>query len=296
MRKTQQLRSLLQAPEFLVVPGAYDGVSAKLIEKCGFKALYMTGYGVAASSLGLPDVGYATLTEMADRAQAIASAVSLPLIADADTGFGNAMNVRRTVREYERAGVAAIQIEDQVSPKRCGHMTGRQVIPVDEMISKIKAAVDARLDPDFVIVARTDARTSMGLDNAIHRATAYRDAGADVLFVESPESEEEMREICTRLQGAYLLSNQVEGGRTPLRNANQLQGMGYKLAIFPSGTIYSATKAIRDYLEHLASHGGSADYVDRVVPFSEFNDIIGLAEYVTLESRYANPVEETVTV
>jgi carboxyvinyl-carboxyphosphonate phosphorylmutase len=287
MRKTQQLRALLQAPEFLVVPGAYDGVSARLIEKKGFRALYMTGYGVAASALGLPDVGYATLTEMRERARAIASSVAIPLIADADTGFGNAMNVRRTVREYEQAGVAGIQIEDQVSPKRCGHMMGRQIIPLEEMVQKIKAAVDARLDPDFVIVARTDARTSLGLEDALQRSEAYRDAGADVLFVESPETEQEMFEIGQRLKGTPLLSNQVEGGRTPLRSASELKNMGFGLAIFPSGALYSATKAIGDYLDELVRSGGSANFMDRVVPFSEFNDLIGLPEHVAVESRYS---------
>ena len=295
MRKTHELRRLLEAPEFLVVPGAYDGVSAKLVEKSGFQAAYMTGYGVSASALGLPDVGYATLTEMVDRARAIASSVSIPLIADADTGFGNAMNVRRTVNAYETAGVAGIQIEDQVSPKRCGHMMGRQVIAAEDMVQKIKAAVDARTDPAFVIVARTDARTSLGLGEAIRRAAAYRDAGADVLFVESPESEDEMLEICTGLKGTPLLSNQVEGGRTPLLTSSELAKLGYKMAIFPSGALYSAARAIRDYLEHLAATGGSAGFLDRVVPFAEFNDIIGLPEHVALESRYVEVVEEAVT-
>lgn len=294
MRKTLQLRKLLTSPEFLTLPGAYDGVSAKLIQHTGFKALYMTGYGVAASSLGLPDVGYATLTEMVDRAHAIASSVNIPLVADADTGFGNAMNVRRTVREYESAGVAGIQLEDQMSPKRCGHMTGRQVIPVEEMVYKIKAAVDARSDPDFVIVARTDARTSLGLTEAIQRAAAYRDAGADVLFVESPESEAEMTEIGRELRGTPLLSNQVEGGRTPLLTVAELQLLGFQLAIFPSGALYTATRAILDYLHHLAANGGSAGFLDRLVPFSEFNELIGLPEHVALEARYISALEESL--
>ena len=214
MRTTTRLRQMLQAPGLIVAPGAYDGFSARLIEAAGFAAVYMTGAGTAASHLGQPDLGLATMTEMATHARHLASCVSLPLIADADTGYGNALNVVRTVREYERAGVAGLHLEDQVAPKKCGHIAGKQVIPAREFADKIRAAAEYRTDPDFVIIARTDARAVTGLDDAIERGNLYAEAGADVIFVEAPQSEDEIHRVAREVK-APLLANMVQGGRLP---------------------------------------------------------------------------------
>lgn len=217
MKNTTRLKQLLHAEKLLVAPGAYDVLSAKIIEQAGFEAVYMTGYGTSASVLGEPDVGLLTMTEMVQRVGNIANVVEIPVIADGDTGFGNPLNVRRTVREYDKAGASAIQLEDQVAPKRCGHMLGREVIPVEEMVQKIKAAVDTRQDGDFVIIARTDARTNYGLEEALNRADAYEDAGADVLFIESPENVDELRRINEAFRATPTLANMIEGGRPHYR-------------------------------------------------------------------------------
>ncbi|MFJ7947818.1 oxaloacetate decarboxylase [Streptomyces sp. NPDC096354] len=286
-KHTTRLRQLLNDPSILVAPGAYDGTGARLVKQLGFQALYLSGFETAASILGQPDVGYLSHTQMVERVTALADVVDLPLIADADTGFGNPLNVRRVVIAYERAGAAAMHIEDQTFPKRCGHMLGREVVPVDEMVQKIKAAVDARQDPDFVIIARTDARTAHGLDEAIDRGAAYHEAGADMLFVESPENEEEMRRICEAFRGTVpLLSNQVEGGRTPTPGVGVLQDMGYALAIFPVGTAFAAAQGMRDYLEVLATAGDTRGALENRIQFEEFTDLIGLGEHTELERRY----------
>ncbi|TKK90440.1 isocitrate lyase/PEP mutase family protein [Herbidospora galbida] len=253
---TTRLRELLAAPEILVAPGAYDGTGARLVRELGFRAIYLSGFQTSASVLGQPDVGYLTSTQMEARVAMFAEVSGLPLIADADTGYGNPLNVRRTVRAYERAGAAALHIEDQTFPKRCGHMLGRHVVARDEMVQKIRAAVDARRDPDFVIIARTDARTTLGLDEAIDRGMAYHEAGADLLFIESPETEEEMRRICDAFRGVVpVLSNQIEGGRTPQLAARELAEMGYALAIFSLGAGFAAAAGMRDYLRGLADTG-----------------------------------------
>lgn len=210
MKKTTQLRQLLSRKQILIAPGAHDALTAKIIAKVGFEAIYFTGYGQAASHLGMPDVGLLTMTEMAERVRNFVHSVDIPVIADGDTGFGNAVTLMRTVSMYEENGAAAIQLEDQVAPKKCGHMTGRQVIPSEEMVGKIKAAVAARRDPDFVILARTDARTTLGIEEAIRRGKAYEEAGADVLFIESPENIEEMKSITSSFQ-VPVLANMVEG-------------------------------------------------------------------------------------
>lgn len=286
-KRTTRLRQLLADPKILVAPGAYDGTGARLARKLGFQAIYMSGFETSASILGQPDVGYLTMTQMAARAASLCDIVDLPLIADGDTGFGNPLNVRRAVRAYEQAGAAAIHIEDQTFPKRCGHMLGRDVIPMGEMIQKIKAAVDARHDPDFVIVARTDARTTMGLDEALRRGAAYHEAGADLLFIESPESEDEMQRICTTFRGVVpVLSNQIEGGRTPMPGVRRLEEMGYALALFSLGTAFAAAKGMKDYLEVLAAQGDTRAVADRMVRFEEFNQLIGLDEHTELERRY----------
>lgn len=286
MKKTTLLKKLLRDPEILLAPGAYDVLSAKIIEKCGFKAVYMTGYGTSASVLGQPDVGLLTMSEMVDRARNIAEAVDVPVLADGDTGYGNPLNVMRTVREYEKAGVSAIQLEDQVFPKRCGHMLGRKVIPMEEMVQKIKAAVDTRRDDDFVIIARTDARTNHGLEAALERGKAYEEAGADLIFIESPESVEEMKKINEAFPNIPTLANMLEGGRTPIPTAKELEAMGYGIAIYCTGPLYAAALAVRDYMNHLKAKGTTSDYYGKLITFSEFNSFIGLDEYNRLSEQY----------
>lgn len=287
MKKTAHLKQLLRAPEILLAPGAYDVLSAKIIEHCGFNAVYMTGYGTSASVIGQPDVGLLTMSEMLERARNLAEAVEVPVLADADTGYGNPLNVMRTVREYEKAGVCGIQLEDQVFPKRCGHMLGRRVIPKDEMVQKIKAAVDARHDDDLVIIARTDARTNHGLEEALERGKAYEEAGADLIFIESPESVEEMRKINETFPDTPTLANMLEGGRSPIPTAKELEAMGFGIAIYCTGPLYAAALAVRDYMQHLQSAGTTADYYDRLITFPEFNSFIGLDRYNELSARYA---------
>src|SRR5215470_19455585 len=247
MRSTTRLRQLLDTPGLIAAPGAYDGFSARLIEAAGFPAVYMTGAGTAASHLGQPDLGLATLTEMATHAGHLASCISLPLIADADTGYGNALNVVRTVREYERAGVAGLHLEDQVAPKKCGHIAGKQVIPAREFADKIRAAVEYRTDPDLVIIARTDARAVTGLDDAIARGNLYREAGADVIFFEAPQSADEIRRVAREVK-APLLANMVQGGRTPAMTVAELETLGFKIVIFPGVCMRAAVPAIESAL------------------------------------------------
>ena len=250
MRMTTRLRTLLAEPGILVAPGAYDGFSARLVEAAGFKAVYMTGAGTAASHLGQPDLGLATLTEMANHAGHLASCVSLPIIADADTGYGNALNAVRTVREYERAGVAGLHIEDQVAPKKCGHIAGKQVIPAKDFAEKVRAAAEHRTDPDFVIIARTDARAVTSLDDAIERGNLYAEAGADVIFVEAPQSEDEIHRVAREVR-APLLANMVAGGRTPAVKVSELERLGFKIAIFPAVCMSAAIPAMERALAHL---------------------------------------------
>jgi carboxyvinyl-carboxyphosphonate phosphorylmutase len=250
MRMTTRLRQMLQEPGIVVAPGAYDGISARLVEAAGFKAVYMTGAGTAASHLGQPDLGLATLTEMASHAAHLAACVSLPLIADADTGYGNALNVVRTVREYERAGVAGLHLEDQVAPKKCGHIAGKQVIPTREFADKIHAACEYRTDPDLVIIARTDAAAVTSLDDAIERGNRYAEAGADVIFVEAPRTEDEIQRIAREVR-APLLANMVAGGRTPAVKVSELERLGFKLVIFPAVCMGPAIVAIERALQLL---------------------------------------------
>ncbi len=285
MRKTTILRQMMAGNKIVVAPGAHDALTAKIIEQVGFEAVYMTGYGQAASHLGKPDVGLLTLTEMVARAANIVEAVNVPVIADADTGFGNAVNVMRTVREYEKAGVAAIQLEDQVAPKKCGHMTGRQVVSKEEMVGKIKAAADVRTDSDFMIIARTDARTVHGIGEALERAKAYEEAGADILFVESPESIEEMKQITSSFK-VPVLANMVEGGRTPFLPVQELESLGYDLVIFPTASTYLVTKALKRLMTTLKETGTTASLIPEMITFEEFNDLIGLTKIREIESIY----------
>jgi carboxyvinyl-carboxyphosphonate phosphorylmutase len=287
MRVTTRLRELLAGPDLLVVPGAYDALSARLIAQAGFLAVYMTGFGTSASVLGQPDVGLLTMSEMLSRAAALAAVTGdLPLIADADTGYGNPINVRRTIREYERAGVAGLHIEDQVWPKKCGHMEGKQVIPIDEMVQKIRAAVDARQDPDFVIIARTDANAVYGLEDALRRGQAYREAGADVIFIEAPRSTAELQTIKQTFPGAPLLFNWAESGKTPLLSLDEIHALGYKLVIFPVSMLFAATHAMLELLELLKRGETPSPFAERMVTFSQFTQQIGLPEIQELERRY----------
>ncbi len=285
MKMTTILRQLLNSKDILVAPGAHDALTARVIEKSGFKAVYMTGYGQAASALGKPDIGLLSMTEMLDRARKMASSVKIPVIADGDTGFGNAITVMRTVEEYEAAGVAAIQLEDQVAPKRCGHMLGRKVVSMNEMVGKIEAAKAARKDEDFVIIARTDARTVLGIDEAIKRAKAYEAAGADVIFVESLESEEEMKRVHEEIK-VPTLANMVEGGRTPLLKNSELEKIGYSLVIYPTASTYVVSKAMFDLMEALKVDETTANYTDKMITFPDFNNLVGLGEYGELEDKY----------
>ena len=285
MNCRSKLKQMLEATEILVAPGAHDALTAKIIEQVGFTAIYMTGYGQAASHLGQPDVGLLTMSEMVRRAANFVEAVSLPVIADGDTGFGNALNVQRTVREYEKAGVAAIQLEDQVTPKKCGHMVGRQIVAKEEMVGKIKAAVDARQDEDLVIIARTDARTNHGIEEAISRGLAYQEAGADLIFIESPETKAEMILINQEIKG-LTLANMVEGGRTPLLKNRALEEIGHNLVIYPTASVYVMTKAMLELMRHLKVEKTTVNYLDEMIPFEEFNSIIGLDQVRDKEHKY----------
>ncbi len=279
------LRKILQEPEILIAPGAHNAFTARIIEQAGFKSVYLTGSGASMDLLGMPDLGFLTMTEMVVHAGNIVQTTRLPVIADADTGYGNALNVMRTIREYERAGVAGVHIEDQVAPKRCGHFAGKEVISREEMIGKIKAALDARRDPDFLIIARTDARAVLGLEEAVERGKAYREAGADMIFVDAPESVEELRVISGSIPGP-LMVNLSEGGKTPLISARELQEMGYRLVIYPRSAAGAAAKAIQDLLAVLKRDGTTKNFLDRIVSFEGRNRITGLAHYQELEKKY----------
>ena len=282
-----RLRELLAGPGPVVAPGSYDALSARLVEQAGFDVVYMTGFGSTASLLGRPDIGLLTGTEMIDNARRIVAAVDVPVIADADTGYGNAVNVVRTVQGYEQAGVAGIHLEDQVMPKKCGHMSGKAVIGTDEMVGKIRAAVAARRDPDLVLIARTDAAAVEGVDAAVARARAYADAGADLLFVEAPTSEDAIADVAAQLRGvAPLVFNWAEGGRTPPLTLDRVAELGFSLVLFPIGTLLAATAGIRALLATLRADGTPAAVLPGLPTFDGFTDLIGLPEIRELEERF----------
>ncbi len=283
-----RLRELLVRSEPLLLPGCYDALGSRLIEQAGFDAAYMTGFGTSASLLGRPDVGLLGLAEMVDNARRITQATSLPVIADADTGYGNPINVIRTVREYEQAGVAGIHIEDQVMPKKCGHMENKLVVSTSEMVAKIAAATAARVDSDFVIIARTDARAPLGLDAAIERALACRDAGADMLFVEALEGIDEIEQVCSALDGTPLIFNWVEGGKTPPLEFDEIAALGFAAIIMPISTLFAATKAMMGVLANIRERGTPSGALDLMTTFEEFTDMIGLPEIAQLEGRFAD--------
>lgn len=281
-----RLRERLASKSLLVAPGVHDLVSLRLADTFGFEALYMTGFGTVASHLGLPDAGLATYTDMVGRVKQMASMARAPLIADGDTGYGGLLNVRHTVRGYEEAGAAAIQLEDQEFPKKCGHTPGRRVIPMNDMVKKIRVAVESRSSRDFLIIARTDARTALGLDEALRRADAYANAGADILFVESPESVEEMRAICERFD-LPLLANMVEKGRTPVLSRAELESLGYRLAIFPVTALLAAVKSMSEVYAHIKSAGSSKDAPVALEDFGALTKLMGFEDVWNFEKRYA---------
>ena len=267
-------------------------VSLRLADSLGFEALYMTGFGAVASHLGLPDAGLATYTDMVGRVKQMASMARVPLIADGDTGYGGLLNVRHTVRGYEAAGAAAIQLEDQEFPKKCGHTPGRRVIAMDDMVGKIRVAVEARSSREFLVIARTDARTALGLDEALRRADAYARAGADVLFVESPESVEEMRAIGERFRDIPLVANMVEKGRTPVLSRAELEGLGYRLAIFPVTALLAAVKAMSRAYAHIKSAGSSKDAPVELEDFGALTRLMGFEDVWEFEQRHTEITEE----
>ena len=292
-RPTTTLRRLLAGPEFLIVPGVADSLNARLVAEEGFKAIYMTGAGTTAVRLGMPDVGLLTMDEMVDNASRIAEASGLPLIADADTGYGGPLNVRRTIRAYERAGVAGVHIEDQQLPKRCGHLAGKTLVPAGEMAAKIRAAVDAREDPDFVLIARTDAIAVEGFEAAIERGKLYADAGADVIFVEAPRTREQLAAIPPAF-GVPALLNIGASGKTPMLDAEEAKELGFRLAIYPNFLILAAIPAVRRALRELKEKGTPAALLNDIAGFTELFDIVGMAEVQELEERYGVSEEARV--
>jgi carboxyvinyl-carboxyphosphonate phosphorylmutase len=287
LKRTTRLRHLLQGPGIVMAPGAFDPLSARLVEQAGFPAIYITGAGLASHVLGVPDIGLMSMAEVLEAARRIVQVSDVPAICDVDTGFGNVINVIRTVREFEAAGLAAIQIEDQVMPKKCGHTEGKQLIPRAEMVQKIQAAVDARRDPDFVLIARTDAIAVAGLDDALERANAYREAGADVLFVEAPRTQEEMRRITREAPGMHLVNVVEGGGKTPVLTADAYREIGYRLAIYPISLWTASIKSMQEVLEVLRADGVTSRYAGRMVSFQEMFEIVGRSYYTALEKRYS---------
>jgi carboxyvinyl-carboxyphosphonate phosphorylmutase len=285
MATATRVHALLKQERTLVFPGVYDALGAKLVERAGFPLTFISGYSVAATQLGLPDFGYLTQTEMVATAKRVCGSVKIPVIIDADTGYGNALNVIRTVHELIEAGAAGMFLEDQVWPKRCGHMKGKRVIPAEEQAQKIRAAVDARRDRDFFLVARTDARQVNGLEDAITRCRLYKEAGADALFVEAPRSMEELKTIARELP-APLVANMLEGGVTPLLAKQELDQLGFQLVVCPLTALYASAKAMQDMFALIKSAGTTKTALDRLIPFQQFHEIIDLDAYYALDARY----------
>jgi 2,3-dimethylmalate lyase len=286
--RNQKLRDLLAKGEPLSAPGSHDALSARLTEEAGFEAVYMSGFTTTASLLGRPDIGLLGEAEMVGNARRIVQAVGVPVIADADTGYGNAINVIRTVREYEQAGVSGLHLEDQVTPKRCGHMAGKEVIPAEEMAAKLRAAVAARTDPNFVLIARTDALAVEGMDAAIERAKRYSGAGADLLWVEAPTSTDEIDRIVNELGEYKLVLNWAEGGRTPPIPYDRIRKLGFALVLFPIGSILATMAALREHYAYVRSHGTPSPQAERMPSFDDFTDAIGLPEILDLQKRFSS--------
>ena len=285
MNSRQVLKQLLQRKTLLVAPGCFNGLSARLVEEAGFEAAYLSG-GAVARSMGIPDIGLVTMSESIERAVEVVSAIKIPIIADADTGYGNAVNLVRSVREFERAGVAAIHIEDQITPKRCGHLDGKEVIPRGEMEMKLAAALNTRSDPDFCIIARTDARGVNGFDDAIERARAFAKLGVDAIFVEAPQSEEELAEIPRRIPDVPLLVNVFKGGKTPMLPMQRLEQMGYRIAIYPSETQRAAIHAMRTTLATLKREGTTESIDAMLTTFKERDRVVALDDWQKIERQF----------
>lgn len=270
----------------LVIPGVYDAIGAKIAQKVGFDAMFQTGYGTSATLLGMPDYGFIGAAETLDNARRISNAISVPLIVDIDTGYGNALTVRKLIQELQSAGVSGVFLEDQKWPKRCGHMKGKDVIPKEEYAEKLQSAIDAKSNKDFIIVARTDARATEGLDQAIERGNYYKKIGADVIFVEAPKSLEEMKKIGKSIN-APLVANMIEGGATPISSAKNLNKMGYKIILYPLSILYANTFATLKILHELKDKGTTMKLKNNLVRFDQFNDIVELSKYSKLERRYS---------
>ncbi len=296
VRTTTRLRQLLAQPGCIVAPGVADAFAARLVALEGFDALYMTGFGTSLTRLGMPDVGLLTATEMIDNASRIVDASYLPLVADADTGYGNPINTRRTIRDYEKAGVAGVHLEDQTWPKRCGHLAGKRVIPIAEMVAKIKAACDARRDDDFVIISRTDAIAVEGMEAALERGERYREAGADVVFIEAPIGRPQVEQIAARFKGVPLLYNMASSGKTPDLPADELGQLGFKLAIYPNWLLLAAIPAMQNLLRELKRTGSIAELRHQVATFKQFTEVAGLPEIQVLENLYGVPDDQRASL
>ena len=288
------LRSRLASSEIVVAPGCYDGLSAHLIERAGFAAAYLSGASIAYTRLARPDIGLVSMSEVADTIGAIRDRLTIPLIVDADTGFGNALNVVRTVKLFASRGATAIQLEDQTTPKRCGHLADKSLIPAAEMVGKLKAALDARPSAETLIIARTDAIAVEGFELAIDRADAYREAGADLLFIEAPRTEAELAAIGQRFRGRVpVMANMVEGGKTPPKTAPELQALGFSLVIFPGGTVRALLHCFEGYFASLRQYGSTERHRDRMADFSHMNEIVGTSEMLSLGRSYDAPTDGT---
>lgn len=286
MKRPRQFRNLIRERNILILPGTFNALVAKLIEAQGFEAIYCTGAGISTSLLGLPDIGLISLSEMARMVGYICNAVQVPVISDADTGFGNAINVMRTVWEFEKTGAAGIHIEDQIFPKRCGHVAGKELIPAEEMVGKIKAALAARADADFVIIARTDAKNIEGLKGAIDRAKRYRDAGADLIFPEALESVEDFSEFAKAIPDVPLMANMTEFGKTPYLSAEEFRGLGYRVVIFPVSTMRVAMKAVEELLIVLKEKGSQKDFINKMQTRKDLYNLINYAQFTRWENEF----------
>ncbi|MDH3444456.1 MAG: isocitrate lyase/phosphoenolpyruvate mutase family protein [Deltaproteobacteria bacterium] len=291
MTPRKVLRKLLGRRKLLVAPGCFDGLSARLVQEAGFEAAYLSG-GALARSMGVPDIGLVTMSEVIERAAQVTSVVNIPVIADADTGYGNAVNLVRTVREYERAGVAAIHIEDQITPKRCGHLDGKEVISIAEMEQKLRAALATRTDPDFCIIARTDARGVNGFEDAVNRGRAFANLGVDAVFVEAPQSEAELEEIPRAIPNVALLVNVFKGGKTPMLPAETLEKMGYRIAIYPSETQRAGIYAMRQVLGLLKRDGTTEAMDDKLTTFKDRDKVVELEEWQGVERKFLSVESE----
>ncbi len=287
----KNLKGMLKSKKPLVIPGVYDALGAKIAQKVGFGAIFQTGYGTSATLFGMPDYGFVGSTETVDNARRICNAVSVPVIVDADTGYGNALSVWKVVKELESAGAGGIFLEDQKWPKRCGHMQGKEVVPQEEYTEKLSAAIDARENKDFLIVARTDARATEGLDEAIQRGKQNKKTGADAIFVEAPESLEEMEKIGKEIS-APLVANMIEGGATPLNSADTLNKLGFKIILYPLSVLYANTFATMNILKELKDTGSTLKHKQSLVNFDQFNDLVELQKFRKMEKKYEKAKRE----